>query len=64
MKTLNNVDPREEVTFFVTEAIRKIHPIFPESQAIKILMPDGDFVEYTLEEKVNIDENPTFRPPF
>ena len=56
-KALSNVDTREEVAFFVTEAIRKIHPIFPKSQAIKILMPDGTLTEYTLEGKVNIDES-------
>ncbi len=56
-KALNDPDNREEVAFFVTEAIRRIYPIFPESQAIKILMPDGGFVEYTLEEKASIDES-------
>ena len=56
-KALNDPDNREEVAFFVTEAIRRIHPIFPESQAINILLPDGNFTEYTLEEKTNIDES-------
>ncbi len=56
-KMLSDPDLREEVAFAVAETLRQVYHIFSKKQQIKVLMPNGDFVEYTLQESVAAKES-------
>ncbi len=56
-KMLSDPDLREEVAFAVAETLRQVYHIFSKKQQIKVLMPNGDFVEYALQENAVVNES-------
>ena len=56
-KMLSDPDLREEVAFAVAETLRQVYHIFSKKQQIKVLMPNGDFVEYVLQENAVANES-------
>ena len=56
-KMLNDPDLREETAFAVAETLRQVYHIFSKKQQIKVLMPNGEFVEYALQESAIVNES-------
>ena len=56
-RALGDPDTREGIALLITEALKQVYLLFPEQQAIKVLLPDESFAEYILQESVDIDEN-------
>lgn len=56
-KMLSDPDLREEVAFAIAETLRQVYHIFSKKQQIKVLMPNGDFVEYALQENIAANES-------
>ena len=56
-KMLSDPDLREEVAFAIAETLRQVYHVFSKKQQIKVLMPNGDFVEYALQESAVVNES-------